>query len=618
MSYHIPEKDSLSCLKYVQSLTISDDASRVFIRTFQPEEASKRGAGPEVWNGNDKWLYPLAYYMNQELRLKHYVWKPGYVPTPVNDIELPAMRLTGRKKYAIVSNPAQYAPQYTLEPDTDYYVRNVDTRVTKLLVKGITTSEAWISASPYSDDIAYFNNGNWWVYEPETNKRICLTCGTDAKWDNAFTNAMPPAQPYGIAGWGSDGKSLLVYDSHDIWLISTDKKYRQRLTKGLTTGMVYRVAGEGFTYAMQDITGGKSFVFHGKSLIDNSEDYFWYNAKKGPRRLTSEKGLVRQIRKTTGGEFAYIWERYDTPSRIYRVRLDEQQAQEIVRTNEIQERYLWGHSELISFTTRNGSAKAALFYPAGYEKGKKYPMVTYIYEELSGKLHQYSTPLHRGPVGFNVTEYTLNGYLVLMPDIHYQDGNPGISASESVVAAVDEVVRMGIADPGAIGLMGTSFGGYETGFILTQTNRFAAAVSGAGIYDLTSFYFTMGPDLLRMEAWRFENQIFRMGFPYFENQQAYLNNSPLQQAYSISTPLLLWCGKQDRVVPWEQSLMFYSALKRLNKKTILLAYPNEGHALSEEVNQDDLSRRARQWFDHFLKGNNSDWIRSGTVYPAEN
>lgn len=95
MSYYIREKDSLSCLKYVQSLTISDDASNVFITTFQPEGTAIRGPSPEVWNGNDKWLYPLAYYMDQELRLKHYVWKPESVPKPINDIALPAMRLIG-------------------------------------------------------------------------------------------------------------------------------------------------------------------------------------------------------------------------------------------------------------------------------------------------------------------------------------------------------------------------------------------------------------------------------------------------------------------------------------------------------------------------------------------
>lgn len=617
LTYSIPKEGALSELRYIHSLSVSDDVSRVIITTIKPEVTMDPQVGPEVWNGNDKWLYPLSYYMDQELSVKYYWWKPESAPVPITDAELPAMRLSGKQNFALLHNPAEYEPQYVQYPYTDYYVQNLDTGETKLLVKNITTSNEWVSLSPYSDDVAYYERGDWWVYRPTTEKRFCLTCQIQAKWDNSSTNAMPPVQPYGIGGWSDDGTFLLIYDDHDIWQISLEKAPPLRLTKGFESAMVFRM-GEKWVFPKQDvIRNGISIIFHGQSINDNSEDYFRYNFKEGLHRLSTEKGTVRQIRKTAHGDLAYIGERYDTPPHIYFAKRGEKQAKKIVETNSLQHKYLWGHSELISFEINKSTSKAALFYPAGYEKGKRYPMITYIYEELSNKLHQYSAPLQRGTVGFNVTDYTLNGYIVLMPDIRYQSGNPGISASESVIAAVDEVVRRGIADPEAIGLMGTSFGGYETGFILTQTNKFSAAVSGAGIYDLPSFYFTMSPDFLLMEAWRFENQIFRMGFPYFSNQQAYLNNSPLQHAPQITTPVLLWCGKKDGVVPWQQSLMFYNALKRLDKKVILLTYPEEYHAMSTEGNQVDLSRHARQWFDHFLKKQHSKWIASGTANPVD-
>lgn len=617
LTYSIPKEGALSELRYIHSLSVSDDVPRVIITIIKPEETKDPKVGPEVWNGNDKWLYPLSYFMNQELSVKYYWWKPESAPVPITDAELPAMRLSGKQNFALLHNPAEYEPQYVQYPYADYHVQNLDTGETKLLVKSMTTANDWISLSPYSDDVAYYERGDWWLYRPTTEKRFCLTCQIQAKWDNSSTNAMPPVQPYGIGGWSDDGTFLLMYDDHDIWQVSLENAAPLRLTKGFESAMVFRL-GEKWLFPKQDvINNGTSIIFHGKSINDNSEDYFRYNFKEGLHRLSTEKGTVRQIRKTAHGDLAYIGERYDTPPHIYFAKRGEKQAKKIVETNSLQHKYLWGHSELISFKINGSTSKAALFYPAGYEKGRRYPMITYIYEELSNKLHQYSAPLQRGTVGFNVTDYTLNGYLVLMPDIRYQGGNPGISASESVIAAVDEVVRRGIADPEAIGLMGTSFGGYETGFILTQTNKFSAAVSGAGIYDLPSFYFTMSPDFLLMEAWRFENQIFRMGFPYFSNQQAYLNNSPLQHAPQITTPVLLWCGKKDGVVPWEQSLIFYNALKRLDKKVILLAYPEEHHAMATEENQIDLAHRARQWFDHFLKKQHSKWIASGTVNPVD-
>lgn len=161
------------------------------------------------------------------------------------------------------------------------------------------------------------------------------------------------------------------------------------------------------------------------------------------------------------------------------------------------------------------------------------------------------------------------------------------------------------------GLIGHSFGGYETDFIVTQTDLFAAAVAGSAATDLSSFYVTIGASG-RPDLWRFEHQQWRMGKSLFEDREGYDKNSPIVHAKNITTPLLTWTGGDDKQVNWNQSTEFFVALHRLQKKHIMLLYPKEGHAISNSKNQKDLQMRIHDWFDYHLKElSPSSWIISG-------
>lgn len=153
------------------------------------------------------------------------------------------------------------------------------------------------------------------------------------------------------------------------------------------------------------------------------------------------------------------------------------------------------------------------------------------------------------------------------------------------------------------GLYGHSFGGYETNFIISQTNIFAAAVSGAGVSDIISMYFNISRNAyFQTDMWRFENQQFRIGKSLYDDKEAYVSNSPIMHAENVKTPLLLWAGKNDRIIPWNQSITYYLALRKLGVITEMLVYPDEDHSLEKPDNQKDLSRRMMAWFDHLLKG----------------
>lgn len=157
--------------------------------------------------------------------------------------------------------------------------------------------------------------------------------------------------------------------------------------------------------------------------------------------------------------------------------------------------------------------------------------------------------------------------------------------------------------------MGHSFGGYESAFIVTQTNMFAAAIAGAASTDLTSAFLSINWNTGKANMKRFKKEQYRLGVSPFEEPLTYLRNSPITNAAEIKKPLLLWSGKKDQQVHWHQSVELYLAMHRLQKNNIMLLYPNEEHSITNPENQKDLSIRILQWFDHFLKGEKPvEWI----------
>jgi len=168
---------------------------------------------------------------------------------------------------------------------------------------------------------------------------------------------------------------------------------------------------------------------------------------------------------------------------------------------------------------------------------------------------------------------------------------------------------MGLADRENIGLIGGSFGGYESAFIVTQTNLIKTAVPMCGITDLSSWPLLIsqfGPNFTRVE----EDQ-FRMTGKFLGED--YKRNSPMNYINQMNTPILLISGDKDPNVDVSQSKTFHNALWRLGKPSTMLIYKGEGHALIDPDNQLDAARRIKNWFDHYLKGEKpADWMVNDT------
>ncbi|MCB1106457.1 MAG: alpha/beta fold hydrolase, partial [Cephaloticoccus sp.] len=166
--------------------------------------------------------------------------------------------------------------------------------------------------------------------------------------------------------------------------------------------------------------------------------------------------------------------------------------------------------------------------------------------------------------------YASDGYAVFLPDIRFEVGRPGPSAVACLDAGIDALIEAGIADPDRIALHGHSWSGYQTAFAITQTDRYACAVAGAPVSNMTSAYggIRWGSGLARQ--FQYERTQSRLGASLFERRDRYIENSPLFFADRVNTPLLILFGDEDGAVPWEQGIELYLALRRLDKDVVML------------------------------------------------
>jgi dipeptidyl aminopeptidase/acylaminoacyl peptidase len=211
--------------------------------------------------------------------------------------------------------------------------------------------------------------------------------------------------------------------------------------------------------------------------------------------------------------------------------------------------------------------------------------------------------------------YTSNGYLVLEPDIVYTIGEPGQSALKCVLPAIDSIVARGFVNEKAIGIEGHSWGGYQTAYMITQTNRFRAAEAGAPVVDMISSYdgIRWGSGMPRQ--FQYEHTQSRIGGSPWQTPLKYMENSPIFMADRVTTPLLILQNDADTAVPWYQGIEYYLALRRLGKEVYMFTYNGEPHGIVRRADVKDFAVRMQQFFDYYLKGApEPDWMVHGIPY----
>ena len=438
-----------------------------------------------------------------------------------------------------------------------------------------------------------------------------------ADTDHDTPTDVTPPRGFGPGGWLRDDNAVLLYDKHDIWRVAPDGSGGERLTRGAETGITHRL-----TRVTDDDEPG---------IDPDSRPYLsLYNEKteqRGYARFTRgwemAETLVLQdayvgglVRADSADVLLYSAERFDDPPDLFAAGPDLADPAQVTEINPFVDEVAWGRAELVDFVSESGrDLQFVLLLPANYEEGSAVPTIVYTYEILSPQMHLFRVPSERDY--YNYTAWTQHGYAVLLPDIVYRARDPGVSALESVSAAVAKAVEMGVTDPDAVGLIGHSWGGYQATFLPTRTDIFAASVAGAPLTDFVSFMGALhwNPGVAELSHW--ETGQARMEVPFWEDPEAHRRNSPVHEVHNMETPLLMAFGDEDGVVDWDQGTEFFNFARRAGKQMVLLVYEGEDHGFREEANQKDYHRRILEWFGHYLKGDPAPaWITDGVALDA--
>ncbi|HEY9230475.1 MAG TPA: prolyl oligopeptidase family serine peptidase, partial [Gemmatimonadaceae bacterium] len=195
-----------------------------------------------------------------------------------------------------------------------------------------------------------------------------------------------------------------------------------------------------------------------------------------------------------------------------------------------------------------------------------------------------------------------NGYLVVKPAVDFETGFPGEAWLKGVTAAANRLIEMGVADSARLGVHGTSYGGYATNLLVTQTDRFKAAINISGKVDIISFY-TDSPRLGVRNITAAERQQDRIGATLWQQPQKYVAHSAIMYADRIKTPMMLITGEQDSNVPADNTREMYYALRRLGKEVVWVNYMNGGHGGGNATAEDfvDMYKRMVEFYDSKLK-----------------
>jgi dipeptidyl aminopeptidase/acylaminoacyl peptidase len=314
----------------------------------------------------------------------------------------------------------------------------------------------------------------------------------------------------------------------------------------------------------------------------------------------------------------YSKEDYMNSPNIYTNTIKFKDELQLSNINPQQANYNWGTAELVHWTTPEGNqAEGILYKPENFDPAKKYPIIAYFYEKLSDGLYTYQPPAPT-PSRLNIPYFVSNEYLVFAPNISYKTGHPGQSAEEYINSGMRYLAQNAWVDSTKMGIQGQSWGGYQVAHLITRTNMYAAAWTGAPVVNMTSAYGGIRWQTGMSRQFQYEHTQSRIGKTLWEAPELYIENSPLFHLDKVKTPVVIMANDNDGAVPWYQGIEMFTALRRLNKPVWMLNYNGDEHNLILRQNRKDIQIREQQFFDHFLKGAPAPaWMKKG-VPATEN
>ena len=575
----------------------------------------------EVWSHDDKKLYPHQKIDFESDKKRSYL---SVYHTKENKIKVISDETVSNVSFESTKNAniiptTSYAP-YQKEMSWEGYPQARDLYMVDLTSGERTLIQKKLRGdqrlSPAGKYIVWFNHEDesWYAYSTSKKAKAKIGDGKVYQWANELNDRPMLPWSYGFAGWTEDDKNILLYDRFDIWQVDPKGKSKpKRLTKGREKQTRYRVINLDNEVPYYD--SKEKLLLHVFNENDKSSGYASLDigSKKLKLIVNENYSYSRNIEKSKHSHLiVFTKENFQQFPDLLLSSTSFDNVEKISDINPQQENYSWGTIELVKWKTKDGvELEGMLVKPENFDTNKKYPMIVNFYERSSNTLHRHRAPYpHRSTI--NYCFYANQGYLIFNPNVHYKIGYPGESALNAVQSGVEHIKSMGFVDEDNIGLQGHSWGGYQVAHIITKTNEFKCAESGAPVVNMTSAYggIRWRSGLSRM--FQYEHTQSRIGGTLWEKPELYFENSPLFNIDKIETPVLILHNDKDGAVPWYQGIEFFVAMRRLNKKAWMLNYNNEPHWPLKRQNRIDFNRRMLQFFDHYLKGNDlPKWMRDG-------
>jgi len=618
-----PESDSSFPKGYIISENgtpaFSDDLSFYYYGIARQEVKikKKKDADPvanvDIWHWKDEKIQSVQ--KKQAAREKKLTFLSAVNASNMKfvalaDSTMKYVSLSRNGKAAIGRNDKPYISDWKPRL-ADYFEVDIKSGKRKSIKKGLERSYGF---SPDSKNYLFWIDNNFWNYEMASGKLINITENTSAEFTNELFDRAGKKPPFGVAGWSKDGKSVIMYSRYDIWLQPLDGTPGSNLTggKGAEKEIQFRYLKTDAEAKFIDLSDELLLSAYG--YWTKKAGYYLLSGNKLKELLYSDNRYGKPIKPKAGEKYLYTKESPSEYPDYYLADLKFKKSNKITDANPIVKEFRWYHNELIEYSNKDGvRLQAVLMVPDGYKKGDKYPMLVDFYEKNSQNLNRWSRIIYRDTPMF--PKYASNGYLVLLPDIHFNLRTTHSDMLDCIEAAVNKVNELGYVDMEKIGIHGHSFSGQGGNYVVTHSDMFAAACIGAGVSDLLADFNQLWKSSgTNQHRYDYYGQ-GRFNTNPFDDFDLFVDQSAVFHARDMNTPLLLFQGEADGSVEWLQAVEFYNGLRFNDKNVILCSYPGEGHHLSKWENKVDFQTRMEQFYDHYLKGKPApDWMLNGVPF----
>jgi dipeptidyl aminopeptidase/acylaminoacyl peptidase len=499
-----------------------------------------------------------------------------------------SMRFSADGKYLsyIINYPKKTV--YDNRGGTDYemkYLEVANPDSTKVLIKksGSRVSVNW---NPDNNIYAYEDSGKIMIRAIDAVKARRLGC------DTTEISAKDTSKvKLSFLRWSPDAKKILASSAKGYWLLdvntgSMSDVYRFTENREKEPALSVTAWSPDGRYLYMTISARDKWD-RGLVRYDLTDKSF--------KELIKDSNLYSGWSLTKPGDkFIYEISDGDLPSDIYIADADLQGVRRLTELNPWLREKKISMSELIKYRDSDGKElMGILYYPVDYEAGKKYPLVCEIYEGFFANGYSFSMQLIANA-----------GYFAFRPSVNLIQGYPGEAWIKGITAGLNQLIDKGLVDEKKLGVHGTSYGGYATSLLITQTDRFAAAINISGKVNIISF---LG-DSPRMGTRNYsaaENGQDRISQTLWEAPMKYFATSAILYADRIKTPHLLLTGEGDWNVPAVNTRELYYAMRRLGKEVVWVNYYNGGHGAGATSNESDFYdhwKRILEWYEtHFNK-----------------